>query len=700
MALIISGDFDSETVKPFIEKSFSALKSGELPNEKIEAPVPFQGKKLVKRRITPIKVGIYGFRTVPEFHEDEAALRVASYLLQNEAGTGLIDQMANNNDVMMAFSFIESLDESGNQVFILIPKVLIQSFGKIEKLLFEQLDKLKEGDFSDEFLTSIKNEIYLDNQSRVETPKSRMYLLAAAFRNNLSWQQMEAKLSAVEQVTKEDVQRVAKQYFGENYMAFQSRTGFPKKQKLKKPPFQPLQINQENESAYAKRFKDLEELQPKEKFINFEEDLFIKPLGTNSKLFVTKNEINNVYELDFKFHMGELDHPKLNALEEALQHIHPEGKTQQEFVQQIGVLGSNLSFISTNNSFTVKLRGLEKNLDKVLKELNDLMTAASMEESSLKAIYNSFKTDRKQEEENAVLIAQALAQYGLYGDRSPLKNRLIFKEIAKIKTEEYLSLWNEVIGKAVSIHFSGNMNSAELSELLATKLELNLDGPSNLPAQLMLTSRSENEIYVVNNKKIRQSHLFFVKNGGAFEENQLARMNLFNQYFDGGFSGILTQEVREYRSLAYSSTAKVKYTFGPKLENYFYTYIGTQADKTNASVDLTYNLIQDMPQKPERLEAVKTNVMLSNQSDYPNFRELSATVEALMYSGFQQDPAEIANDEYAKISFSDLVEFYEKTVQNQPTFLGIHGDVKQFDLKELEKIGKVKMIKKEQVIAF
>lgn len=251
MALILSGNFEIETIKPFIKENFGKLKTGIIPKNKTAPPTAFLGKKLVKKRITPIKVGIYGFRTVPQFHEDEAPLVVADYLLQNDANTGFIDELTVNNKIMMAFSFSDQMDEAGNQTFIIIPKVFVQSFNKVEKLLFSQLDKLKNGSCSDQLLTLVKNEIYKNNQLEIEDIQNRVYLMASAFRADLTWKELNQKLESVKKVTKEDIQRVAKQYFGENYLAIHSRTGFPKKEKLDKPAFQALKINQDKNSTNA-----------------------------------------------------------------------------------------------------------------------------------------------------------------------------------------------------------------------------------------------------------------------------------------------------------------------------------------------------------------------------------------------------------------------------------------------------------------
>lgn len=700
MALILIGNFNVEEVKPLIEKEFGQLKSGKLPENNISPPQNLAGRVVEKARITPIKVGIYGFRTVPNHHLDEPVLDVISYLLQNEAGTGLIDQMVDNNELMLAYSFGENTDEAGSHTFVLLPKVFIQSFKKAEKKLFAQLERLKSGDFSDNLLQSVKNAAYKDIQQRIERPANRGYMIADAFRSGLSWEELMKEEQAIQSVTKEDIMKAAQKYFDSNYFAFLSRTGFPKKQKLSKPNFKPLKVQQDSSSLYAKKFDKLPETLPSSRFIDFDKDLTIKTLGKNSKLFVVNNPTNDIYELEIKFHIGQAKEPKLLPLAQFMKYAYPSNSSLSEFKEQLGLLGSNLSFLSSGSSFTLKLNGIEQQLDEVFSKINDLLATPAFEASGLESMYKSVKTNRKQEETNGLLIARAMAQYGLYGDKSILKNRLSTAEIKKLSLQDYKMLFEQVKNNSVSIHFTGKTKASEIEQLINNHIQLKYDAESEYPTTIPLVERTQNEVLIVDNKDLVQSHLFFVKTSDEFKNDNLAVTNLFNQYFDGGFSGILTQEVREYRSLAYSSTAKYDFTLSDRPEAYFYTYIGTQGDKTNASAKLTNDLINKIPLKPERMDLVRKNVVLKNQSTFPSFRNLSQTVEQYLIRGITTDPNIEASKEYKNIDFNKLIEFYQKEIQVKPTFLGIHGDADRFNLKDLEEIGKVKVIKREEVIQF
>lgn len=700
MALILTGNFDPEELKPMIEKTFGQLEAGELVKEEIPKPRAFDGKEVMKTRITPIKVGFYGYRTVPAYHPDEAALSVASYLLQNEAGTGYIDELANKNKVMMAFSFSETMDEAGSQIFIVIPKIPFQSFKKVEGMLDAEIDKLKNGSFSPELLASVKNELYKDIQLSLEDPSYRIYLIADAYRGEMNFDELMERLLSIREVTTVDVQRVAKKYFGDDLFAFRSRTGFSKKEKLKKPAFEPLQIDQNQVSEYAKQFDKIQEGEPKSNFIDFKNDLEILPLGDSSKLFTVKNEINDIYTLDINFRKGTLSEPKLEAVEMLIERSFPKGMTMEAFKGKLGVLGSTITYTASSQNMTLTLTGIEQQLPELLSLINQLIQHPQMDENGIDVVKNAFKTLRKQEKLDGMLIARAMASYGLYGEKSTLKNRLSLEEIQAIDEQVFYETWKDLTAHAVSIHFSGKTDGNSLKQLIEENLALNYNGISEDEYSPEFIDRENNEVLLLDNKKLVQAHLFFIKKSSLIDHKNDASRNVFNQYYGGGFSGIITQEIREYRSLAYASSGAFESGLQPNPKGYFYTYIGTQADKTAAAALLSHDLMTNLPEKPERFELLKKNVMLTEQSGKPSFRTLSKEVEKYQLQGFDKDPSELAFKNYAELSFEDVLSFHKNYIKKYPTFLGIHGDAKQFNLRELEQIGKVRKIKREEVIRF
>ena len=100
-----------------------------------------------------------GFRGVPANHPDEAALKVAVALLNNGNGTGYLDKLVVEHKVLAASVINEQMNEAGILAIIVMPRLLFQSYAAAEKLVWGELNRLKDGDFTEEFFQSLKREL-------------------------------------------------------------------------------------------------------------------------------------------------------------------------------------------------------------------------------------------------------------------------------------------------------------------------------------------------------------------------------------------------------------------------------------------------------------------------------------------------------------------------------------------------------------
>lgn len=113
-----------------------------------------------------------------------------------------------------------------------------------------------------------------------------------------------------------------------------------------------------------------------------------------------------------------------------------------------------------------------------------------------------------------------------------------------------------------------------------------------------------------------------------FSKDQAPYIDAFNEYFSGGFNGVVIQELRELRSFVY--TAYANYFTLPKegKSSCLLGYIGTQSDNTVNAVKEFLKLIKDMPEKSDRIDNVKKFMIQESISDKSSFRYISQFIES------------------------------------------------------------------------
>ena len=210
---------------------------------------------------------------------------------------------------------------------------------------------------------------------------------------------------------------------------------------------------------------------------------------------------------------------------------------------------------------------------------------------------------------------------------------------------------------------------------------------------------SENTIYFISDKDAAQSRIYFYIEGNPYKAEDDVYYSAFNKYFGNGFGGLVMQEVREYRSMAYTAEGTYVTPFLKDKNAYFMGYIGTQGDKTVDAMDIFMGLINNMPQYADRIGNIKDYLREGLQTAKPGFREASQVYEAWKRLGYTEDPAKSELPKINGLTFEDVLKFYEQNVKGRPVVIGIIGNPKQVDFTALEKYGKVVRLNKSKLFS-
>ena len=704
MGLILSGDFHSEEVMPILASTFGRLRTGNPPRREVVALPPFKGKEKVKVRIpmTFVKILAMGFRGVPANHPDQVALNVAVSLLNNSNGTGFLDKLTVEHKVMGAMAINQSMNEAGILGLLVFPKFLFQSYGAAEKLVWQQIKRVQQGDFSEETFRSLKLEQKREYASKLEDIHSRAEVMMRIFSQGKSWQDYLDEVKRIDALTRADVIAVAKKYFTENYLYVTKETGRYPKLALPKPNYAPIiPKNADASSDYVKQLERIPARETTPHFLDFEQDVYRKQLTPLVTLYVTPNSVNDIFSLTLCHGVGKLERKELAKLAAYLPFVATESMSFEAFRSKLQELGSTLLFDVTDTDFRIMLNGFDSHLTETLTLLGDFMRHAKPDEKKLRQLIDEEKVLEKSLFHSSEHVADMLLEKVMYGDASRYLTKLSLGELKKLKGKQLIQCFQEIRRVACDVHYCGTLPEEEVAEAIRLCLPIEeVQVPSNWFYNRSLQHHERPTIYLMEMKEVTQSVIYaymYLEPLSGQRDYHLAR--LFNSYFGGDMSSLMFQEIREFRSYAYEVSARLKH---PPLNHVeypasFVMRLATQADKTVDAMEVLESLVRDMPQRPDRVESVKRTIRNWVNNEYPSSRSLSLKIAKFLHEGYQSDP----NKDYVEViepmRMEEIMDFYEHHVQGGQLVYAIVGNSKQMDLSRLARFGEIIKVKKKDI---
>lgn len=704
MALILSGDFDAQQVMPILEKAFSRIRSGNAPKqEKVMLP-PFNGRETMKVKfpIPFIKAMGLGFRGVSANHEDQVALNIAVNLLNNANGTGYLDKLMVEHKLMGALAINESMNEAGILAVAIMPKLLIQSYSSAEKMVWDEINRVKNGDFSDEMFNSLKLEQKRQYASSLENIDSRATIMMNLFSQGKSWNDYLNEVARIESITKEDVVRVAQKYFSNNYLCVTKSTGKYPKDNLPKPAFSPVvPRNADASSSYAKQLEKIPEQQVAPRIIDFEKDVKTSKLTPLVTLYTTPNPLNDIFTLNISYGIGALEQPELMQLTNYLQLLGTESLSFEQFRSRLQSIGSTLAFDVTPDAFVMKVTGFDNHIDETMELVGDFIRHAKADDKKLRQIVDDAKVSEKAFFKSGHNVASALLEQVKYGDQSRYLRKLSLSQIKKLKGKDMLAIYDKVRSVQCDLHYCGTLPVEKVIGTIRQHLPLERTTvASNSPYYRELKQYDRPTVFFIDMPDMAQSIVYgYVKGDPVDDKASRHASRLFSVYFGGDMSSLMFQEIREFRSFAYRTSGRYqlpnhahKGTAGS-----FTAMLSTQSDKTLDALGVLDSLIREMPLKPERMEAVKQTLVNRINNDYPPFRNLSEKVASARMEGFDRDPAEEFLRDIATMDMQDISRFYREQISGRPVVYVIAGNRKHIDMKKLAEYGTIIKVKKKDI---
>ena len=698
MTLILVGDFNIEETLPLVAEKFGTWRTGKVPAmPKYDLP-KFNSPTVKEVKMTPIKMGALIFPGIKSSDPDMIPLTMACTIFYN-GETGLADKLMLDNKIMMAALMPLSLEDYGVNVMLYVPKLLGQSHEKAEALIFDCLDQLKKGEFSDDLFEAMRMGMLTDRLRATESLSRLSNLFLSMEMEGQTYEDYLAETERIKTITKAEVVAVANKYFGNNYTAIRSKMGSAPKDKIEKPNWKPIEAkNTEAKSDFAKMIENEQVPEVKPQVINIGEEVKITDLSDGFKLYSTINTANDIFELKFYFNYGTLDDPDLGKAVEYLGMQGTEHKTFDELALELQKLGAGIDYSSSDNYFIVSITGFEKDLEDLLKLCHEKLYNPSNDESKIKMMVENAEVGIQTMKDDASTLADAVREYAFYGNKSTYLNHSSIKEWSKRSGSDFLAEIAQALKYDGYVTYSGNQFPHVLASTIQTHNILPLKPLKGEEKVRIENHYSENQVFANHNKKFRQSNIYFHVPSEKLCLEDEALASLFSKYFGTDMYSIVFQEVREFRSLGYTAYSYFNYDYLERKPGRLYGFLGTQSDKTIEGITVMSDLITNMPERREKFNASKEALLKSRASDYITFRNKPSTVYQWMKKGYDHDPRTEVTELIRKADFKDVMSFYDRNIKNRPVIIMMSGNLKKIDKKELKRFGNLTELKYKQII--
>ncbi|WP_237144649.1 M16 family metallopeptidase [Pontibacter pamirensis] len=699
MAIAMSGDIDFDETIRLIDKYWGELEQQPVPDFSVAQEQPIQ-QPIVKEVLGPDAENVsIAYRTPGINTKDALVVQMISNLLYN-GSAGLIDLNLNQQQkVLQSYAYDTPMKDYGTFRMTGMPRQ-DQSLDQVRDLLLAQLDMIKKGQFDEELMTAVVNNDKINTMQAYEDNSNRADAFVTSFIYDMPWQKFVNRPEEFAEITKQDVVDVANRYFNNNYVLVYKRTGEdPMAQKVEKPTITPVEVNRDAQSDYYKNFlakeSEVQPLQPV--FIDYTKDITQKQLKNDIPLLYTHNKENGLFQLYYILDMGTNNDQKLGMAVNYLKYLGTDKYTAEELQKEFFKLGTSFDVFSSGEQVYVSLTGLDENFEQGLNLFESVLANPKPDQQALNdMVAGTLKAREDAKKNKGVILQQAMVNYAKYGSKNPFNTLLTEKELKAVKPQELVNIIKSIPSYEHRVLYYG---PRETDNLVAT-----LNTGHNVPATLKPVPAEkvyaeidfkEPTVYWADYDMV-QAEMLFLSKSVPYSKDIIPVVRLYNEYM----GGIVFQDLRESKALAYSTYSFYSPASKKDRANYLLSYIGAQADKLSEAMAGMQTLLTDMPLADANFQNARASLRNSISTERITKAGILFDYERSKKLGLSHDIRQDVYQSTNSMTFDQLQEFQQKYIKAQPQAILVIGSKDKLNFKELEKYGKVKQLSLKELFGY
>lgn len=701
MAIIMAGDIDPDKTIQLIAQKFAYMKSKEVPAYTF-GPEP--------KRNEPTTVNVYGpdaenlmigFRLPGALTKEARYLVLMDYVLANSKA-GLIDLNLVKKQAVLSASSSTWINKDYSIHFLSGKPKQGQTLEDVKKLLLDQIELIKRGDFDEATLKAIINNFKVDQIRNNESNGGRAYTMLDAFITGMPWSDQVNMLNELSKVTKAELVAFANQYYTNDFVVVNKRVGEDKSvKKIDKPEITPVSVNRDDMSPFVKQLTETKVEKIKPVFIDFTKDVVQKPVGKDNTLYYVPNKDNGLFSMYYVLDMGKFHNIKLPVAVNMLQYLGTDQYTAEQLSKEFFKLACDFNVFASDDQVYVSLTGLDENYEAATKLFEHLLANAKPDEAALKTFIERTLKGRADAKLNKQAVFGALRQFAIYGKQNPTTYILSAEELQKLTSAELVDIVKSLTSYRHKIYYYGPRKADDVVAFL-TKSHRMAKQPLSYPAPVSFkrNETASNAVYFTNYKMVQAEIMWINKQTTPYDTLIHPQATMFNEYFGGGMSSIVFQTIRESKALAYSTYSRFQLPNKKEDPMYIIAYVGTQADKLQDAIPAMNELLTTLPKAELAFSAAKENISSQLETERINKEDIIFRMQSAQRLGLNHD---VRADIYAALptlTFTDIERFYNTHYKGKPFTYAIIGSNEKVSKDVLKQYGSVVEVSLEEIFGY
>ena len=702
VAICMAGDFNPDEVVAIIDKYFGKWEPGkDVEQPKFKAMPEFtqpSDTTVLGKEAANVWLG-WRFGRGATLQSD--TLGVISNLLYNGTA-GLIDLNLNQSmKVLGAWAGDESMMDGSAFIMGGTPNEG-QKLTEVRDLLLGEVEKLKRGEFSEELLKAVINNMKLDFYTQIESNKNRAYMYVDAFIIGKPWEQVVGRMDRVSKITKQEIVDFCNRYFKQNYTVIYKEEGEdPNITPVDKPAITEIPTNRDMSSKFVNDIKTSKVTPIQPRFVDFNRDITTVKTKKNLPLVYVQNTENGRFQMSYTFNIGDETDPRYSYATQYLQLIGTDKMTAEDVKKKFYNLACDFNTGVSYDEMSINLNGLDENMPKAVALLEDLIMNARAD----KDVWNMFvEQEAKQRADNKKSQQanyRALLNYCMYGEYNPTRNDISIDELRNTDPQAMLDMLKQLMKYEHTLLYYGPSSKESLIKVIDKNHKIGkklMTVPEGKRYKYQATP--QNEVYIAPYQAQNIYMTMYHNENRPWNENEVAVSSLFDEYFGGSMNSIVFQEMREARGLAYSAGASYSTPFRKGDPESFSTYIITQNDKMMDCIKQFNVILDTIPQSETAFYIAKDALKKKLESRRVTKFNLIYKYLSNKRLGIDYDISERVYNGLDKLKMQDIVDYEKQLIANKPYRYIILGDENALNMDALNKIAPVKRISTETIFGY